>query len=202
MIKIAFSGPNHSGKTSTLTRLYEALLEQDIDVIVFAENMHRLMQGKSIDEIRNNSELYLNIQEQCIDERIKFESELDPRKNTVVLIDRPLTDSLFYLRNYLDTGGLSQVGLARYEQLVTKTKMLCSELMPTADRILVFKPLLATCDDKTYRPQNVDELKHRDYDGMRSLAATYCANIQLINLNVLKQDIVVSRLVDYINKKL
>lgn len=204
MIKIAFSGPNHSGKTTTLTAIHEELLKQGKDVIVFAENMHRLMAGKSIDEIRNNPALYLDIQEKCIQERIEFECNLKSTDNVVVLIDRPLTDSLYYLTRYLDPRNLTTSDNMRYDRLVNKTTMFCKELIPTATKILFFKPLNIACEDKTYRPQNVDELKVKDTNGMLELLNNYSGStpVSHINLNVTSQRLIVYKLAEYINNKL
>lgn len=196
MIKLAFSGPNHSGKTTTIAKLFDNI-NRNFGVIVFSENMHRLMQGKSIDEIRANPKLYLDIEWQCIEERIQFEARVQKYaddESTVILIDRPLSDSLYYLTAYTDTSAFTPEDFDKFKVLVEKTKAACEKYMPS-EQVYVFSPLNKECLDFRYRPKDIKTNALLDYDKMLSLASIYSKHVSQIDLNYTSQDNIVDMII-------
>lgn len=197
MIKIAFSGPNHSGKTTTMTKLFDKLAGMSKDVIVFGENMHKLMQGKSIDDIRADPKLYLDIEWQCIEERIQFEAAIQKYENdkdVVALIDRPLSDSLYYLVAYTNTSLFGFEDLDKFKVLVEKTKAACEKYMLN-QIVYVFNPLCIECTDFKYRPKNIKSVAQHDYDKMLDLAKIYSKHVSQIDLNYISQDNIVDKII-------
>ena len=105
---IVFSGGCHSGKTTTMTVVKEILEKQDIKVVMLNEIV-RKHDIESIDELRKNGHEYFNFQEKVILEKMNQESALfASNEKCVVLCDRAITDSLFYLLYYTDKSTLTK----------------------------------------------------------------------------------------------
>lgn len=100
---IALSGASHSGKTTFMTDA-QTLLGKD-NVICISENIREVDIVKSIgiEKIRENPALYFTLQKKIITKKINQEIEASLTcKDKIILIDRSLADSIYYLTKYTE----------------------------------------------------------------------------------------------------
>lgn len=190
MKTIAFSGGCYSGKTTAIKMMRHHLECDGHKVIVLSELMrdHKIT---SIDELRKNPSKYLKLQEEIIEEKITQELGVEYHaikqnlilakngKQThdyIVMIDRAITDSLFYLLFYLDKSQLNSKELVRYENLYNFVDN-CAHLIFSSvyDNVLLFKPLAHKSEYDKYRPKDIDVLKHTEYRFISTLTKYYGA---------------------------
>ena len=128
---IAFSGGCFSGKTTTMNEVKAYLEDAGYKVVVLGE-LIRTATSKPIDVIRKDPTAYLRLQEKIIRSKIEQENKaLEDDSNTVYLADRAITDSLFYLQNYVDKSGLSDeefVRMAEPKQRPSAYTLVCVPL--------------------------------------------------------------------------
>lgn len=169
---IAFSGGCHSGKTTLMNAVANKLREMGKNVIVFKENAHKFIKKGGIDELRANPSKYLGFQETVIHERIDFEKKwLDGRLNkstdtTVVLMDRPITDSLAYMFMYINVDSLSDTDKQRYENLIFEIhKHLTRFWATSAFTIISLTPLKQSCpiSETDFRPAKINSVKDSEH---------------------------------------
>lgn len=167
---IAFSGGCHSGKTTTINKVAEILEVKGYKVIKLSELMRKAT-NMPIDKLRKNSHKYLDVQEQIISEKINQECKaFNDMSNTIYLVDRAITDSLFYLENYLDKSKLSTVEIIRLCNLDYITRNHAIDAFNKGyDMLLQFGPLDITDNSDTYRPQELKFLKDYEYQGISTL---------------------------------
>ena len=105
-IVIAFSGGCFSGKTTTMEKLKETLEARGHRVTMLSE-LVREHKIESIDKLRENPSKYLAFQNEIISAKIEAENACKSTDTDVILIDRAITDSMFYLLFYVDKNKLS-----------------------------------------------------------------------------------------------
>lgn len=168
-IVIAFSGGCFSGKTTTMEELEEALKAKGIKVVMLSELVRERYIG-SIDKIRENPSMYLAFQNEVIRSKMDAEMKCLNTDAQVVLVDRAITDSLFYLLFYVDKSKLT------YRDMVS-FMLLQSHVMSHIeyawfniyDLVVEFMPLNKQCDDTVYRPKHIEALKHIEYSAISML---------------------------------
>lgn len=194
---IAFSGGCFSGKTTTMKLAKEVFESHGIKVIMLDE----LMRDKkivSIDEIRKNPVEYLNLQEEIITKKIDMEHALHLKnEKCVVLADRAITDSLFYLLFYVDKSQLDYKDMLRFEKLYAFVDEYARNkaFYNIYDYLLEFKPLsndvcVKACDD-IYRPMNLLVQRHSEYRLIRTLNRSYISPLskcEYYSVDVYKKD--------------
>ena len=72
----------------------------------------------SIDAVRNNTAEYFRLQQEVIAQKIRQEDEAKTKNGKLVLIDRSLADSLFYLTFYVDIKDLNPTLKDEYARFV------------------------------------------------------------------------------------
>lgn len=103
---ILFSGGCNSGKTTMLKAVASKLQSLGHKVNILDE-LIRKETDKPIDELRKDAKSYLKLQDKIIRRKIEQErTALKDESQTIYLADRAVTDSLFYLENYVDKSQL------------------------------------------------------------------------------------------------
>lgn len=185
---IAFSGGCFSGKSSSIEKLKELLGEENC--IVLGEVM-RDQKIRSIDDIRKYPKVYLGLQSKIILQKIKQELEaFKLNDNKIILIDRALSDSLFYLTFYLDKSQLNTDQLKELAQLYNLVfENAYSSFHERYDLVLNFLPIDSECTDKKFRPDNIKILKEVEHNIINTFTKgiakdnTYIYN-QLIDIDL------------------
>lgn len=176
---IAFSGGCFSGKTTTM-KLAKKIFESNGIKVVMLDELMRDKKIVSIDEIRKNPVDYLNLQEEIIKKKIEMEKELLSRnEECIVLIDRAITDSLFYMLFYIDKSGLDYKDMLKFEKLYAYVHKYASTVFRDVYDILIeFQPLnsiacIQACDDK-YRPMNLLVQRLSEHRLISTFNRAYC----------------------------
>lgn len=170
---ILFSGPCNSGKTTLLNALNNKLFSQGIRPMVLTE-LIRQKTDKPIDELRKNAHEYLVIQEQIITEKIQQEKLAICDTNAEVwTADRAITDSLFYLENYVNKTELNEEDTKLYAKL---HKRVCeyAERYFSYYKLVQLKPLRVVQQD-IFRPNNLNHLQQYEYECINRLNEYYSA---------------------------
>lgn len=168
---IAFSGGCHSGKTTTINKVAEALEARGHKVVKLSELM-REVTSKPIDELRKNAHKYLEVQEQIISAKINQEcNAFNDNGRTIYLVDRAITDSLFYLENYVNKSGLTEAEIIRLCNLDFVARQHAIDAFNRGyDMLIQFEPLdIVSSNSDSYRPQLLEHLKDYEYQGISTL---------------------------------
>ena len=161
---IAFSGGCFSGKTTTMEKLKELLEKRGHKVAMLSE-LVREHKIESIDKLRQDPSAYLKFQQGIILEKIDAELNCTKLDVDVVLVDRAITDSLFYLMFYVDKSRLSFDDIALFYSLQNRTRMHMKQAFKQIYNLVIeFSPINAVCDDKVFRPKQIGALKYIEYD--------------------------------------
>jgi predicted ATPase len=171
---VVFSGGCYSGKTTTMQKFAKALENKGVKVKVLDEivRKHKI---QSIDKLRKNPVAYLDFQNRIINEKIEAElSCLNENRKQVVVCDRAITDSLFYLLFYVDKANLNEEQMALYANLYESidqyAKRAFSEIY---DLLIEFKPINKNETYDSYRPKNISINKYIEYKMINTLNDAY-----------------------------
>lgn len=180
---IAFSGGCFSGKTTTINEVKSYLEDAGYRVVVLGE-LIRTATNKPIDVIRKDPTAYLRLQEKIIRSKIEQENKaLKDNSNTVYLADRAITDSLFYLQNYVDKSGLSDEDTVAYCKLHKEVITHLDTLFDAKNfSIIEFSPIDGTSNDP-FRPKHVDYSKEYEHDAISILNNRFEGNLIKFSLN-------------------
>ena len=204
---IAFSGGCFSGKT-TAAFVVKSYLENAGYKVVVLDELIRTATDKPIDEIRKNPAEYLKLQETII--RGKIEQEIKAFADTsdvVYLADRAITDSLFYLQNYVDKSSLSFNEMKVFCKLHKDTIQHARRAFGYPNdysgyfAVVEFKPLVGENTD-LFRPMHIDYSKEFEHDAIHILNLSFDAGLvpfRFVDLNK-KSD--AQNLVSFIHKLL
>ena len=163
-VVIAFSGGCFSGKTTTMEKLKESLEKRGRSVATLSE-LVRECKIESIDKLRQNPSAYLKFQQDIILEKIDAELICTKLNADVVLVDRAITDSLFYLMFYVDKSKLAFDDIALFYGLQNRIRMHMKQAFEQIYSLVIeFSPINAMCDDKVFRPEQIGALKYIEYD--------------------------------------
>lgn len=204
---IAFSGGCCSGKTSTIELVKEKLTAAGYNVKIISENMRELdvfkqNAGLTIDALRKDVSMYLSVQESIIPEKAKRELEASiDESDTIYLIDRALSDSIFYLQCYVNKSELSQSDVKRYYLLHNNAITLAQRAFTSLyDIVLEFTPL-SIVEKDVFRPQaDLGYSNKFEYDAIHILNNYFCPKEKLIkvDLNTTKQLEMVEKIINMI----
>lgn len=186
---IAFSGGCFSGKT-TAVFVVKSYLENAGYKVVVLDELIRTATDKPIDEIRKNPAEYLKLQETII--RGKIEQEIKAFTDTsdvVYLADRAITDSLFYLQNYVDKSSLSDEEIIRFcnlhKDVIQHANYAFSDFGYFS--VIEFKPLYGENTDK-FRPKHIDHSKEYEHEAIHTLNLSFqlygSAPFKYVDMNV------------------
>lgn len=171
---IAFSGGCHSGKTTTINKVAKALEARGNKVVILSELM-REVTNKPIDELRKDPHEYLKVQEQIVSAKINQECAIfNDNSKTIYLVDRAITDSIFYLENYVDKSSLNTAEIIRLCNLNFVARQHALDAFNKGyDMVLQFDPLDVVDNSDMYRPYEIEHLKEYEYQGIRTLNMAY-----------------------------
>lgn len=196
---ILLSGPCNSGKTTILKALYNKLFSEGHRAIVLDE-LIRLKTNKPIDELRRNAHRYLMLQEQIITEKMEQEKiAIGDTLHEVYLVDRAITDSLYYLENYVNKTELSEEDTIQYAKL---HKRVCEYLDKYFSyyNLVQFRPLRAIQQDM-FRPNNINHLQQYEYTCISRLNEFYSKKAHVeyleVDLNRLTQEAAIEDIFDF-----
>lgn len=165
---VAFSGGCFSGKTTTINKVAEKLRQLGYTVYILNENIrdkNAFRKAGNIDNIRQDPNSYLLLQKEIIREKIENENEILGAKyttKTIILVDRALTDSLFYLSCYVDKANLTLENKKIFRHLFSYVYMILL-LSKRYDKVLEFRPIKIENIDK-YRPKDLEQLHYFEYE--------------------------------------
>lgn len=165
---VAFSGGCFSGKTTTINKVAEKLRQLGYTVYILNENIRDknvFRKAGNIDNIRQDPNSYLLLQNEIIREKIENENEILSAKyttKTIILVDRALTDSLFYLSCYVDKANLTLENKKIFRHLFSFIYMILL-LSKRYDKVLEFRPIKIENIDK-YRPKDLEQLHYFEYE--------------------------------------
>lgn len=161
-IGIVFSGGCYSGKTTAIQKMVDAFGKENCIVLQEAirEKLH-----EPIDEIRGYPGKYLQLQKEVIDLKINQEKFVfKNHENKIILVDRALSDSLFYLTFYLDKNALYINELKELNKLYNHLlKEANNSFESYYDFVLNFSPLQKPCADVYFRPEKIEQLKNIEH---------------------------------------
>lgn len=171
---VVFSGGCYSGKTTTMQKFIKTLVNKGVNVKELGEIV-REFEIKSIDELRKNPVAYLDFQNEVINEKIEAELAcFNENENQVIVCDRAITDSLFYLLFYVDKANLNEEQMAIYANLYEKVdyyaKMAFSKIY---DLLIEFKPIEKNGTYDSYRPKNISINKYIEHRMISTLNDAY-----------------------------
>lgn len=196
---ILLSGPCNSGKTTVLNALYNKLFSNGIKAMILNE-LIRQKTDKPIDELRKNAHEYLLLQEQIITEKMEQEKIAIGDTHTEVWIaDRAITDSLYYLENYVNKTELSEEDTKLFAKL---HKRICNYL----DRYFAYYNLvqftsLKAIEQDMFRPKNFSSLQQYEYECINRLNEHYSRNSHneflKIDLNKITQENALEQIIEF-----
>lgn len=184
---VAFSGGCFSGKTTTINKVAEKLRQLGYTVYILNENIRDknvFRKAGNIDNIRQDPNSYLLLQNEIIREKIENENEILDAKyttKTIILVDRALTDSLFYLSCYVDKANLTLENKKIFRHLFSFIYMILL-LSKRYDKVLEFRPIKIENIDK-YRPKDLEQLHYFEYE------IIHCFNNNFFDKSVVEENI-------------
>lgn len=161
---LVFSGGCFAGKTTSM-QVFKNFLG---DKAVVLSELVRDKNINNIDDIRKDPIKYLHFQKEIISEKVDQERNIiiNSKKDKIYLIDRALTDSLFYLTFYTNKDKkYGENFWFFYQDLIHWVKKQTHYSFNNLyDHVLEFKPLKSQCDDKKYRPEHIQMQKNIEFD--------------------------------------
>lgn len=159
---IAFSGGCFSGKTSTIMKIKEKLGDECIVLDEIIRKIYKNDENFSISKIRKNPEEYLELQSKIINEKIKSEINAFLSKDfndKIILVDRALTDSFFYLTYYVDKSSFSDEIKEKYNIFLKNMIGYIENSSSIYDYVLEFSPIQNKKNEDNFRPSDIDSSK-------------------------------------------
>lgn len=196
---IAFSGGCYSGKTTALQALAKELEARGVKVAIIEENIRKELDklNLSIDEARNNPNLYFSIQCKIINEKITRELiALKDTSETVYLEDRAITDSIYYFLKYVKYNNLNDFNKNRYRRL---HKLLISHAKENLEKyyLVLYFYKLHDVDYDTLRTKYRPEVNDTDEEHsilMLNKLFFYSGNVASCDLNICESNDIIEDL--------
>lgn len=181
---VAFSGGCFSGKTTTMEALKKALETKGYKVCMLSELIRNVI-SEPIDDIRKDPAKYFEVQKKIISEKINQETHafkvvnddfIECEHNDVIfLADRAITDSMFYLENYVDKSRLQDSTIHEYCEFHEMLRKYSHDAFRNYSMVVEFKPLENSNNNDTFRPKNIDFLKTYEYSVIHMLNKSHAA---------------------------
>lgn len=156
---IALSGASHSGKTTFMENA-QTLLGKD-NVVCISENIREMdvVKKEGIEKVRENPALYFLLQKEIITKKINQEIEASLKsKDKIILIDRSLADSIYYLTKYTEISKFPPELKKEYFSFLAHVQDRAQSTFATIyNAIFIFPPLKKETQDEddSFR-QNVE----------------------------------------------
>lgn len=189
---LAFSGGCFSGKTTAINALKQWFTVNGVEVHTGDELVRKNAKAVFIDCLRKDSNKYLQFELDVINAKIDYEKSLRERfsDNSVILLDRALTDSLMYYMLYVNVNELNDVNLDIYIEFRNKlSEAIYNSFANTYTHLIEFSPLESTCykqKDIEFRPIRIDTLKYIEYNTVQELNEAYYSRVQRGTYNTTK----------------
>lgn len=202
---IAFSGGCYSGKTTTIQALKKELETRGHKVVVLKESIRDILDtfNTDIDKARSMPNFYMSVQNNIIRKKMTLaEKAIADKSDTIYLEDRWLTDSLFYLHEYVEKYKLLRKGSTNeffklHEDII---KFLTANAK-YYKLILEFSPLKlskSTLENDVYRPNNLASGAQKvEYD-MIHIYNKYFEHDNLIEIDAYKFDLNIDKIINRI----
>lgn len=197
---ILFSGGCNSGKTTTLKAVDSKLQSIGYKTIILDE-LIRKETDKPIDELRKDAKAYLQLQNKIIRAKIEQEKTAleDNRTDVVYLADRAVTDSLFYLENYVDKSKLDEEGLKLFCALHSSIHEYLKRYFWRYSLVVEFQPI-AVRELDLFRPLHIDVMKKYENICISRLNFYYSngykkQNFTSVDLNYMKSEEAVDKII-------
>ena len=197
---ILFSGGCNSGKTTTLKAVASKLRGLGYRVRILDEII-RKETDKPIDELRKDANAYLKLQDKIIREKIEQEkTAIEDNGDDVYLADRAITDSLFYLENYVDKSQLDKEGLKLFCRLHSSVHEYLKRYFWRYSLVVEFQPV-AVRETDLFRPVHIDMMKNYENICIARLNYYYSKgyrkqNFMVADLNYMKLEEVVDNIIE------
>lgn len=183
---IAFSGGCFSGKTTAIDYIKNYLEGNGKSVAVSEECMRPVYkEGETIDSIRADFERYLDFEIEMIREKIRVDLELiESGEYDYVLIDRSLTDSLFYYTFYVDKSKFTKEHWKKYSEFFRELDLYIMKFCELYDTMIQFKPLDYTkCEDKKFRPKDLAEIGNCEWRLINTFNKGYPFRCKMVTID-------------------
>ncbi len=202
---ILFSGGCNSGKTTTLKAVASKLQSLGYEVNILDE-LIRKETDKPIDELRKDAKAYLQLQDKIIRAKIEQEKAAieDNRTDDIYLADRAVTDSLFYLENYVDKSQLDEEGLKLFCRLHNSVHEYLKRYFWRYSLVIEFQPV-AVREFDSFRPVCISMMKDYEAIGIECLNWYYSngykkQNFMVADLNYMKLEEAVDKIIKKLNE--
>lgn len=172
---IVFAGGCHSGKTSSIN-VIENLLKNRGKSVISLNELIRKYNIESIDDIRKDPNKYVDIQYNIITGKISAEIEAVSSDYDFILIDRSVTDSLFYLTFYVDKNNLDTEHQQKFIKLFHYLNNYLNDVNNIYTYIFEFVPIRQLQENDTFRPQNLKDLQEIEYEMIKKYNKLYFNN--------------------------
>jgi nicotinamide riboside kinase len=174
---IAFSGACNSGKTTLIRQVASVLATREINVVSIYDNIHGLIDstGLSIDELRKNQQEFFAVEQVAICEKIKNETEaIRSVRNGIILIDRTLFDSYYYLTKYVHDANVTCTPMFKeFKRYALAAARYASTSI--YDKIYILDPITSIESNK-YRPVNLLREQLNEYETIKEIIFENCAD--------------------------
>ena len=189
-ILIAFSGGCFSGKTTTMNKLLSYLKDKEYPVEVIGERARELMPQQyngNIDLLRKNAKDYLKFEIDIISKKIQDEDNARAGESKkIYLIDRALSDSLFYLETYIDVKSLDLESAKAFTDFHKKLVDLLTKYLYRYNIMFEFEPIENSNNDDTFRPGNIDVIKHYEHNRIKRINDEFFVDTMLYRFDTLQ----------------
>lgn len=174
---LVFTGGCYSGKTTSM-EIVKDILEKRGRKVIFLDELIRKHNIGSIDEIRKDPNKYMDLQYDIINGKIDSElySFNNFDENTVILVDRSVTDSLFYLTFYVDKNSLDDEHTNKFIELFHLLNDYLSQVDRIYTYIFEFSPIKKLVQEDSFRPQKLKELQNIEYQMIKKYNFLYFHN--------------------------
>ena len=182
---IVFTGGCYSGKTTSM-EIIKKLLEEQRKSVIFLDELIRKYNIESIDDIRKDANKYMDLQYDIISGKIQAELKSYYSNYDYVLVDRSVTDSLFYLTFYVDKNNLDEEHQSKFINLFHHLNEYLLRVSDIYSYILEFQPIKNLIAEDKFRPQNLKELQEIEYEMIKKYNQLYFSKhsgYKQINLN-------------------
>lgn len=139
---IGVTGSSNAGKTTFMNELKQRLGSR---CVIISERIREMptFKDRTIDEIRQNADLYCQLQFDTLTAKLNDEKEaVEKYRDTVIITDRTVVDQLMYLSCYVDKTRLSDEMMKKYSEFFAWWYGQCNnQLQLFYDVILFFRPI-------------------------------------------------------------
>ena len=174
---IVFTGGCFSGKTTTMEKMKDIFTKQlEIKTEILKEPIRNYPGADNIDELRKDPSKYLEMQETTTYDRytnLIWAVHKHKNDEIVFLVDRALSDVMFYSTYYLKKEDLSTANNEQfiYEKFLKNVENYAEYCgKEIYDYILEFHPLdfdVQKSEDAKFRPEKINELKWIEHEHIK-----------------------------------